>query len=328
MLPEAHLPETTTDDQELWAYDTCIWFQNLVHDGPRYRLERFYKDERADGAAVDGLGTRHHQVRFLPPLDATARTLVYELRCPDMLATHLPQKDADQGQVFHDLGAALAGFHRSAPLPGRGSTTLARFTDYLAEGRGTPAGHALAGIGRERLELVRQWLRELEEQKQVLCHGAFTLGTVFEGAGHRLDVAVGPEVTTGPPELDLGWMLGDLMELEHMAMTLGLPTEGYGVWGQALVAGYAQESGHEADTALLTTVAALRVVLHHCDFAASHPMANPSSENTRFLCWLVDRAAWVRGQDVPSVPPAAREQTAATPSPTVTQSESEVPTHV
>jgi hypothetical protein len=78
----------------------------------------------------------------------------------------------------------------------------------------------------------------------------------------------GPDLSTGPPEYDVGWLLGALHEIEFAGRHGFGPfrSDGHAECRAALVRGY--PGPLRAD--LLNRTAAVRVLAHAADFARFH----------------------------------------------------------
>ncbi|WP_284575102.1 hypothetical protein [Streptomyces sp. 2P-4] len=184
--------------------------------------------------------------------------------------------------VLRGVGALLAALHRQ-PVPDearRPSRAAVRLHRWLS-GRTTAAGATPADLlGAEAVGPLRAWAAEAVQPSDghVLSHGAPGLGAlVLPGPDGTPDgpaaLLTGEDLCAAPPHLDLGWMVGELVELRWL---MGCATEPRD-WQQpvdALLDGYG--SGHAAGPAARAREShlrggALRIALHAHDTAAYLP---------------------------------------------------------
>lgn len=168
------------------------------------------------------------------------------------------------------LGAALRAVH-SLPSSGTGSAPsgLRRLRDWLETGSGpgeAPRLHAEF----QRVEGLHDHLATLiaavEEAPRITCLGAPGGNTLYpDPAGSHVAVLVTDEVCAGPGEWDLGWVLGEFLELSndpHLSAE-PVPLQGHPVV-EAVLAAY----GPRHDRRLIGSCAVLRWAVHLHDFAA------------------------------------------------------------
>ncbi|MEI3867514.1 hypothetical protein V6S02_10540 [Microbacterium sp. CCNWLW134] len=287
-----------------WEYDTRVWQQQLRNEDGRWRLIRRIKDSRADDTLRRELSARQLEeasktgsVRFPAP-ERTTEGAVYALTGPELLGSLLwpdPRVSADEiTEVMTTLGGALAELQRdvaaAASVAGIDSPHLIRLTDHLAAHPTTHAGLVVVQQQATVVERLRAWLAELPREG-VLCHGGFTLGSVFVAPDlSRPEVPVGDELMASIPELDLGWMLGELTEFEYLAQGRGADPSAYPTAATAFIDGWSSATGRRPDRRWLDRVIALRYFLHLCDFAETTRSTDTGSRNAAFLAWLVERA--------------------------------------
>lgn len=184
-----------------------------------------------------------------------------------LLIEHGP--DGDAAALLHGLGAALRRLHEAAPpaVDGAAPPTVARLDRWL-DGRAAVPAAAAAGqllrttVDEPMWEVLRSWTAELVGCRDgVRVHGAPGLAALVPDRDRRTAALLtGEDLGTGPRELDLGFVLGELIEMRWRCGGDG------GAW-QALVdalgEGYGAELGPRVHR-----VAALRVALHLHDYTA------------------------------------------------------------
>lgn len=286
-----------------WEYDTRVWRQRLQSESGAWRLVRRIKETRADDTSrrersaqslADGGGAG--RVRFLAPT-YTSEGAVYDLTVSEVLASWLwPQTrvdDADLLDVMRGLGEALGALHverASESVTGIDSPHLRRLAAHLSAGTATYAGLVVLQQKPEVIAQLRSWLADLPREG-VLCHGGFTLGSVFvDPTLTTVEVPTGDELMASTPELDLGWMLGELTEFEYLAGMRGSDGSSYAAAAHALTDAWRTATGTTIEPRRLQRVVALRYFLHLCDFAETTHSTDTGSLNAPFLTWLVERA--------------------------------------
>lgn len=138
----------------------------------------------------------------------------------------------------------------TAPRAGSGT---ARLTDA-----------ALRHLGSDRLLRLRRWCESVLEPEGRPVHGGVSLGSALPTEGDvRIELLSGENLTLGPPELDLGWLLGELLELTLPEGEVE-PGEAFPVLSNALLLAYERP----LDPGLLHRAATLRVAVHAHDYAA------------------------------------------------------------
>jgi hypothetical protein len=227
-------------------------------------------------------------VRVVLPEEAPG-ALLYAAHGADsaakLLWADLPPARRDRlTTALHDTGRLLRTLHDApdtgaAPGEATGRTGPpgpARLAAWMDTGTGPRAAAQLHGVlrarfGPRRWDAVRSWCAELAEPApgDVLLHGAPSTGSLV--VGDQLDEAAdsvlltGEDLAPGPAAFDLGWLLGEFLELRMTAARKGararpllteLPT--------ALLDGY----GSAGDPVATGRAAVLRIVTHAHDFAA------------------------------------------------------------
>lgn len=173
--------------------------------------------------------------------------------------------------VLRGAGAALAGLHgcalpagESLPAP-PGWRRLARWLRTAAGPRAVARlhTHLTPALGRRRVSTAEGWCDPVEGRR-VLLHGGPGTGSLIvggvPGTGHLL---TGEDLSAGPAESDLGWMLGELVELREAGPSPA--RDDYDAMIAAFLSGYGRAVDHSA----LGRYAALRLLVHLHDFAAT-----------------------------------------------------------
>ncbi|MEU0369400.1 hypothetical protein ABZ070_03915 [Streptomyces sp. NPDC006283] len=172
-------------------------------------------------------------------------------------------------QALHDLGTTLRALHDVPPPPStraHGSRGLDRLDSWLT-GR-APAPRAAQAAEQMRKALgdaawttVRAWYeRAVTDTPTVLSHGAAGLGSLIAGPDGSATLLAGEDLSVLPWYLDLGWVIGELVELKWQ---LGGDPVAWQAHIDALSKGYGRDLG--ADWQWL---AVLRILLHVHDIAA------------------------------------------------------------
>lgn len=290
-----------------WNYGTNVWQQRLVFDGPGWRLVRRPTDGSLDDVArrhalaerVSGLAL-DEGTSFVPPV-LTADGAEYALRAPEVLHGQIWPELRIVGRelesVMTRLGAALGRLHTDARLAEGAepvvSPHLRRLREHLDAAPDSWAGRAIAEQRPSVVGHVRRWLEELPT-RGALCHGGFALGSVFvDPDGRRVEILTGEELTTSVPELDLGWMLAEIIEFEFLAGVRGsngYPYEGAARW---LLEGWSSVTGEEPDRRWIDKVVALRSFLRMCDVAETTRSADAAASTALFMTYLVERVGFL-----------------------------------
>jgi phosphopantothenoylcysteine decarboxylase/phosphopantothenate--cysteine ligase len=196
--------------------------------------------------------------------------------------------DARLARRLRDVGRLLRAVHElpgpPTPAPARG---VRRLEDWLSGRAGTPrAAYAASLLARglgPRLAPLRDWCVRLRTDAVTLSHGCAGLGSVVAGSGEwRTELLAGEDICSAPWYLDLGWLVGELVELRWQ-----LPGND-DVWRQsmdALFDGYGRDPGED-----WAPLAALRILLHIHDFTAYVGWNDESfSRHLHFVTFLLDR---------------------------------------
>ncbi|GAA1014399.1 hypothetical protein Aple_079530 [Acrocarpospora pleiomorpha] len=172
-------------------------------------------------------------------------------------------------------GQTLARLH-AQPLPQVGLPSPEgpqRLLSWLRGGHGPgPAAdlhrRAVEILGRSRLATAETWCAPLPKDRHVLLHGAPGHGILLPVTpGREGALLIGEDISAGPPEFDVGWLIGELVEFRDAGRKLGhgpLRDVDYDALIGRLLHGYATP----LDLTEVGRVAALRFLTHTHDFAA------------------------------------------------------------
>ncbi|WP_217250821.1 hypothetical protein [Streptomyces sp. AC602_WCS936] len=144
--------------------------------------------------------------------------------------------------------------------------------------------HAVRTWGAARVGRLRSWCAELTEPGgAVLVHGFASLGALIPPL-RRGPVALltGEDLGAARPELDLGWLLGDLAELDWALPVPAHPD------GPELPRVLLDAYGPGADRELTGRAAVVRVAAHMRDFAAYCGWSDELADYTAFIADLID----------------------------------------
>jgi aminoglycoside phosphotransferase (APT) family kinase protein len=300
-LNTADLNTATT----VWEFDTAAWYQRLMHTGSSFALTRRYRQQ---------CEAEHQRGQTMPPPVGRAAFVCgvrvddsefrFDLAVGDQLANQLwpvvsPTFLTDNGlQSMADLGRLVARLHGGGPPPPGdvGGPHVRRLRSYLSATDSPMDVSAVhAALQGETLGALRSIARTITDGPHLTCHGGFSLGSVFTDDDHKtVQVAIGPEMCCGPPELDLGWMIGELTEFEYTAANSGKSlgaahSAPFGRAAQALLDGYSAESGREVDRRRLDDVVAARIALHMFDFVRTTGRTDHLAGLAPFVTWLTRR---------------------------------------
>ncbi|WP_329202939.1 MULTISPECIES: hypothetical protein [unclassified Streptomyces] len=196
-------------------------------------------------------------------------------------------------EAFRSVGKVLRLLHSYPAPPGSatgGPVGPARLAAWMDGGHGPRAAarmHRLLrdGVGPTRWAAVRDWCRDLAlpGPDATLLHGAPSTGSLVlpaEPARPSADeegltdggaspptagaLLTGEELALGPSGFDLGWMLGELLELRMTAVHRVVPRPILSELPKALLAGY----GVPVDPVVAGRAATLRMLTHAHDFAS------------------------------------------------------------
>lgn len=259
----------------LWQVNTAVWEQSItIDESESMTLWRRYHDSTALHGGKFCLGGSQSTFLQSSPLgdndihhyDIGRAIGIYPLVINQATLTSqvLPvmQKVAENLAYFHST-AQLSPFQNGAPLH------LLRLEKYLANRT------ICLLLGLDSAHLHRTIKALTNRQRLVPSQGNYSIGNIYvrgataDSADMRLSIPTGPETTRAAPELDLGWILGDLIEI--IALTPGKFTseEREQPWAHPLIQrifdGYVAVTT-PLDMGLLADAVSLRITLHMCDF--------------------------------------------------------------
>lgn len=112
----------------------------------------------------------------------------------------------------------------------------------------------------------------------------------------RTALLTGPDLGTGRPELDLGWILGELAELGWRLPSLGTAPAPYGpaALGRVFLDAY----GPGPDPVLTGRCAVVRIAVHVQDFARHQGWHDELLDYLAFIADLIDQ------EGRPALPPS------------------------
>lgn len=177
--------------------------------------------------------------------------------------------------AVHDTGRLLRRLHTSVAqelAPPDGNAALTRLRSWLEHGDGPRAAGPLSRrlrqqLGSERWAAITDWCDSFlsGSARDVVLHGAPSTGSLVPGPTPGPAVLLaGEDIMRGQPEFDLGWLLGELLELRMLAAWRRIDRPELVELGAALLAGY----GGELDCDALGRASILRILTHVHDFAA------------------------------------------------------------
>ncbi|MFF9403079.1 MULTISPECIES: hypothetical protein [unclassified Streptomyces] len=170
------------------------------------------------------------------------------------------------------LGGLLAGLHQAqvlptTPSPGP-SRALRRLHAWLTGVSEVPGADLLrSGLGARLFTVLARGCATalMPSPDDVLCHGAPGLGSLLLGGpGRPAEMLIGEDICTAPASYDLGWPIGELIELRrsHGARE----PEAWQPFVDAVSTGYG-----DTGTSLDSLWPALRIAVHAHDTIAYRP---------------------------------------------------------
>jgi hypothetical protein len=196
-------------------------------------------------------------------------------------------------QLLPDLSAVargLARLHRnvmSHPAePSPAVTRLLRWTNGADVEPGAERLRVLASDrwGRPGMDLLRSWAEQSCGGTGRLLHGNASLGSLLPLAPpvSGFELLTGTDLTSGHPEFDYGWMLGELFELAFAA-------DGRRPDRAPMLDDFARSLLHDdLDPALVGRAMVLRVAAHMHDFAAYMPWQEHLTDYIDLVRLLLD----------------------------------------
>lgn len=299
-----------TEESVIWQNETSVWFQKLTRMGPQeYTLQREYTIDPLDGAASTNLtlpaspssipgATMIQSIRRpeWPSVD------VYELKNERQLALLvLEGSKHNQGiaDAFERLGRLMADHHSGAVATNTTPYHAGRLANFIERPSvGSPAANLLKKLSDDRARCLQPWVDELKNtQVGVPSHGNMTMNSVFVG-DDDIEFPYGPEACSTFPEYDVGWLLGELTELEYSFTSRKLDGQHIPLYARSFVEAYERSSGALLDIPRLARVVAMRICLHYLDFSETMPTMPIGMADMIFLEWLIDRARELEGNNV------------------------------
>lgn len=296
-----------TDESLIWQNETSVWFQQVSRTAAgTYLLRREYVRDPAD---VSGAA------RSSPVRTAAGATLIdsardsrwpgvdlYELQSDRQLALVIldgTASDPATTECFRAVGALLALMHGSDALGSRQVFHMVRFRDELSlAASGTPSSRLRAKLAGPLLDSIENWLEELASPTAgVPSLGNATMNSIFLDESGQVELPYGPEACTADPEYDVGWLLGELTELEYSFSQRGMPSSHIPLYARILLDSYRDAGGPKLDLARLARVVAVRVCLHYFDFSETMPTIPIGQADIGFLEWLIERARMMEDDD-------------------------------
>ncbi|SCF58729.1 hypothetical protein GA0115258_10236 [Streptomyces sp. LamerLS-31b] len=245
----------------------------------------------------------HGTVQFATPTPDTAPdgSLTYlvpgSMTAASLLSrTPTPQQHEQLLRTMSDAGHALRALHRhthpsTAPGPAPGP---ARLLAWLETGSGPQAAATLhqrmtQHLGTSRWQEARKWCQAAVQHPgpaAATLHGAFGLGQIViaDAPDEGAVILAGEDTCGGHGELDAGWLLGELAELQMITTAAKKPRPLLAEARDHFLAAY----GPVTDSTALTRAAVLRTLTHVHDFAAFVGWHPELLLYTRYIADLID----------------------------------------
>ncbi|WP_066371478.1 hypothetical protein [Herbidospora mongoliensis] len=213
------------------------------------------------------------------------------------LAGEVPELMRVAGDTLAATALTLAALH-AVPVPdvevAAVPVGVRRLLNWLRGGRG-PRGaaelhrRAHVVLGRDRLDLVESWCA-IVGGRRVLLHGAPGHGILLPVGDDPADAGallIGEDLAAGPPEFDLGWLIGELVEFGHAGVKPGpLGRADYDALVHRLLDAYPAP----LDRAAVGRVALLRFLTHTHDFSAYMGWHDTLDDYLSVLAGVIDAA--------------------------------------
>lgn len=296
-----------TEESLIWQNETSVWFQQVSKTAQdTYLLRREYTRDPVDlGGAVaspavtTGAGATLIESARDPRWPGVD---LYELRSDRQLALVVLNANAEEPSVtecFVAVGSLLAAMHQSDVVGTRRAFHAVRFQEVLSlPESGSPSSRLKAKLSGPLLSSIQGWLHELTSATRgVPSLGNASMNSIFFDESGRVEMPYGPEACTAPPEFDVGWLLGELTELEYSFTQRGMPSAHIPRYARTLLDSYERAGGVELDLARLARVVAVRTCLHYFDFSETMPTVPIGEADIAFLEWLIERAQVMEDDD-------------------------------
>lgn len=166
---------------------------------------------------------------------------------------------------------------------------IARLSRWLSSGTGVGTSarlhrQARSVWGARRIEAVTGWIHDLVEPgNAVVLHGGISLGSIVVGPSAAPIVMTGRGLRAGAAELELGWMLGELLEFEGQVADPAAPSPLRAIRRTVVAAG-----PDSADLRLLAAAAVLRIAAHTVEYAAFVGWSDELTTYLRTVGVLID----------------------------------------
>ncbi|MGW0587114.1 hypothetical protein [Streptosporangium sp. NPDC002607] len=204
-----------------------------------------------------------------------------------------------------ETGTTLARLH-TVPVPQADLPSPAgpqRLLSWLRSGQGPTAApelhsHATGILGHDRISTVEAWCVPPSEGRHVLLHGAPGHGILLPLTQDQDGcLLTGEDLSAGPPEFDVGWLIGELVEFRETFQQPGhntFPALDYDALIGCVLDGY----NAPLDLAAVGRAAALRFLTHTHDFAAYVGWHDVLADYLKIVADAIDAAD--AGQLLPS----------------------------
>lgn len=293
----------------IWRHETAVWCQEMTDQNGIYRLSREYVQQPATQRSWDWGGTagvgRPDGSLMTPSETDYPRTVTFDDTGPQTLIQmiqDLPRVRHAQreplswflNEVMGDLGRAVAEFHDmqmdTAALAADAPTMgMSRLRYYLFGETSEAVERLLTVLGPGRVEDMRACVADAGwHGESRLLHGGLALASVVPLAPSGRILLAGPEMGRGVPELDLGWLAGELTELEIDAQGHGPTRDLVGTLWPAFKAAYTDAYSGATDGQRVAAARVLRVLLHYCDFVSTYPKLPIGEAQLSVLLWLIE----------------------------------------
>lgn len=212
------------------------------------------------------------------------------------LITSRGLRPAEHATKMAELGALVRRLHdRLPPVATAPPPALDRLREWLDgpalfEVHGATRSVVRARLGEDRWSLLASWLEQLSAPTAapVLAHGWLGLGQCAGDPSRiRVELILGEDVGSGPWQLDVGWLAGQLLELRHfLASPASAPQF------DELLAAWFDGYGRRPDEHV-HRAAVLDVALHVHDFSAYFRVAEGEPAGwADLLVRLIDEPRW------------------------------------
>ncbi|GAA0913022.1 hypothetical protein GCM10009558_100590 [Virgisporangium aurantiacum] len=272
-----------------------VWIRRPGPD--RTTIDRPGDALRATIAGLPGLAVPEPDAEWAGPDAVVYRVGGQSSVAAALLAEAATAQTIDVAAILRDTAATLSALHhRAAPATERlpAPPGPVRLLAWLRSGTGSRSaarlhGHANAVLGHRRITTAIDWCADLMAG-DTLLHGAPGTGVLVpDGSGPAL-LLTGEDLSRGPVEADLGWLVGELVEHRETRHRPDFDD---------LVAAFLGGCRSDVDGARVGRAAALRYLTHTHDFAAYVGWHDELLTSLRTLAGVLDDAG--RGALLPEV---------------------------